>query len=174
MFFFWRLSCWGTSTSFGQVSVEIKLVSRGWSHLCLYPESPLGYFNLLPLITLFLSLSSFTFSPDGQSMLLPSPTPPLPILCWLVAPPLHCFAHMFPPFISWRKTPLLRSQELALEGNCIVKLKWCGRWPAWGCHGNSWIFLPLEIILKWQGKQNTKRKPQIVRGKRRTQFPNKT
>lgn len=42
------------------------------------------------------------------------------------------------------ETPLLCSALLcSAPGAGTVQLEWCGRWPARGCHGNSWIsFIP--------------------------------
>lgn len=82
--------------------------------------------------------------------ILPSLRPSLLTLCRLSLLFAALHTHSLLP------SPRLWDQELALEGNSTVQLERCGRWPARGCHGNSWIsFTPSaspEIILKWQKK----------------------
>lgn len=95
--FFRRLLCQVQSSSFRQVSAQIRIDSRGWEHLCLSPGSPLSYLILLPLIASFPSLFAFSFTSDGLTLLLPSLRPPFSILCWLLVH-LRCSAHMLPPY----------------------------------------------------------------------------
>ena len=102
----------------------------------------------VPLNACFPSITAFIFTPDGLSS--PSVVWSFLLLGQFFLSCADCWSSLFTalhthslPAISSRETPLLLNQELELEGKSSVQLKRCGRWPARGCHGNSWIsFIP--------------------------------
>lgn len=118
-------------------SVQIRWVSRC---LPVVSSKKMLFLFLNPSLP---SLTALTFTPGALSS-------PGHLFQGFLIPSLHCFAHHSLPATPRRKTPLLWNQELALEENSTEQPEGCGRWPAGGCHGNSWIsFIPLTLLPCW-------------------------